>query len=221
MIKLVVWDWNGTLLSDVSITLQAVNEATLPLFDLPGISLQKYRDIFDIPIMKNYLALGVTEEEFLEKSDTVGRLFQERYDMLRAGLRTRSGAKQTLRTLAEKNVSSIILSNHIAEDITLQLQRFEILPYFETILANDIHSERHFTGKQHRMEQYLADHNVQPSETIIVGDTLEEIQIGKSLGLHTVAISGGFCSRARLTSAKPDYLISSVKQIVTIVEGIA
>ncbi|MEX0596714.1 MAG: HAD hydrolase-like protein, partial [Candidatus Paceibacterota bacterium] len=58
------------------------------------------------------------------------------------------------------------------------------------------------------------------SEVLIVGDTIEEVQIARHLGALVCSITHGNCSTNRLKEAKPDYLISDLGQIVNIVRKI-
>ena len=217
-IKLVVWDWNGTILDDVGITVQAINSGVLPLLNLPEMTVPQYQDVFEVPIIKNYLSLGVSETEFHAKSEAISQAFHSHYEPLAAHAHTRRNIQSTLAQLQATGIHSIILSNHTLEGIYLQLARLELEKYFVTVLANDDIEQVHRTGKQHRVENYLSHQHFQPHEVVIVGDTAEEVTIGKSLGLHTIVITEGFSSRVRLEAAKPDYIVSSVNEIITIVE---
>ena len=221
MIKLVVWDWNGTIIDDVGITVQAVNSGVLPLLNLPEMTVSEYQDVFEVPIINNYLNLGVSEAEFHEKSEAISQAFHSHYEPLAARAHTRRNIRSALLRLQQTGVQSIILSNHTLEGIYLQLARLELEKFFVTVLANDDIEQVHHTGKQHRVENYLSQYYFQPDEVAIVGDTAEEISIGKKLGLHTIAVTGGFSSRARLVAAQPEYLVSSVKEIITTLEDIA
>ena len=55
-----------------------------------------------------------------------------------------------------------------------------------------------------------------PQQTIIVGDSPEETRIARSLGLISVAITGGFVSEQRLCAAQPDFLIHSFSEMPAI-----
>ena len=55
---------------------------------------------------------------------------------------------------------------------------------------------------------------------MIVGDTEEEIEIGRELGLVTIAITDGMCSTSRLRSMKPDFLIDTLAPIPAIARRI-
>lgn len=220
-IKLVVWDWNGTLFDDTRLVLKAANESEVPMLGLPPVTLQQMRNSYEMPIVKAYENLGVDPEFFRAKSAEISPLFHKVYEPLAAHARTRPGARGVLTHLKKRRVNCIILSNHTLEGIYFQLSRLKLTAYFEDVLANDNTNLAHHAGKQHRLEAYLADKHYRPNEVIIIGDTPEEVGISRALGLHGISISGGMCSRARLIAAKPDYLISSLKQVLTIVEELA
>lgn len=76
-------------------------------------------------------------------------------------------------------------------------------------------------SKLEKLRNYMQDNKLSKEEVLIVGDSLEEIEIGKELGIRTVAVTDGFCSTKRLKAAKPDYLINSLKEIVKIVKKIS
>jgi phosphoglycolate phosphatase-like HAD superfamily hydrolase len=220
VIKLVVFDWNGTLLADVGIVLKVCNATEIPILGIQPISIEQLRNAYEVPHIKGYARLGVSPELFNAKAIEMSTAFQAMYEPLAAKAPTRRGVRHTLDALRRHGVKMIILSNHTVKGIRQQLNRLQISSYFSDILANDDAHTAHHTGKQHRIEGYLHKHHIKPDEVVIVGDAPEEIEIARDLGLCSISLSGGMCSRERLVAAKPDHLISSVKQIVSIVEGI-
>ena len=68
------------------------------------------------------------------------------------------------------------------------------------------------------MQDYLKQRHI--TTGIIVGDSEEEIEIGREQGLTTVAITDGMCSKARLRAMKPDFLIRSLSQVPAIAHRI-
>ena len=55
---------------------------------------------------------------------------------------------------------------------------------------------------------------------IIVGDTEEEIDIGRELGLVTVAITDGACSTSRLRAMKPHFLVGALDHVPAIAQRV-
>ena len=54
----IIWDWNGTLLNDVKLCADIMNNL-LKTRSLPTITLEKYREIFTFPV-KDYILKPVT-----------------------------------------------------------------------------------------------------------------------------------------------------------------
>lgn len=63
--------------------------------------------------------------------------------------------------------------------------------------------------------QYLS---VQSSATAYVGDTIEDIMMGKAAGVVTVAVLGGFSTRDTLKQAAPNLLLSSLRELVPLLK---
>ena len=56
-----------------------------------------------------------------------------------------------------------------------------------------------------------------PKDVFVIGDSPEEIEFGKELGVGTVAITNGYYSEVRLKMAKPDYLVHSLNEFQKII----
>ncbi|MEK7594052.1 MAG: HAD hydrolase-like protein [Patescibacteria group bacterium] len=213
MMKLAVFDWNGTLLADTLAVLDGVNHE-LAFINHPPITMRQYREFYDTPLIKFMEKIGVDKELFEAKGMGMARAFHAYYEPRASKLRTRAGVRQTLDTLLEADVRCIILSNHTLEGVYLQLERLKLSKYFSEVLANEAQGMNHYQGKQERLQQYMADTNFKASQAVIIGDTDEEVRIGRNLGLKTVSITGGHNSTRRLKQAKPDVLVSRVPDIV-------
>lgn len=53
----------------------------------------------------------------------------------------------------------------------------------------------------------------EPHQTVIVGDTVVDVQAGKSIGAWTVAIDGSEC-REELEKAHPDFLLNNISELI-------
>ena len=220
MIKLVVFDWNGTILSDTNAIVVGVN-ARLKFFDHPAITIKQYRDVFQMPAIKLYEALGIDTKQYDKAAEqNHSKLFHDAYEAKAIHARTRAGTREVLTFLEKVGISKILLSNHTVSSIKTQCKRLKLDSYFETVLANDDVWNAYLKGKKDRLVQYLADSKLKPSEVLIIGDSTEEIEIGKELGLHTVAISGGFVSTKRLKYANPDVLIHKLRDLIDVIKEI-
>ncbi len=216
MIKIVVFDWNGTLFSDTAALLVGVN-ARLNYLGHRPITLKTYREIFEIPAVNTYKKLGLDSELLDRTAKEHSKAFHEAYEERAAKVRTRSGARELLDYLSKANISTIILSNHNVKAISFQLERLKLDTYFDTILANTDLWSAHFKGKKDRLFEYLKTASYKPQEVLIIGDTEEETRIGKEIGIHTVGITGGSSSEKRLKAAHPDVLIHKLRDLIDVI----
>ncbi|MEJ0021125.1 MAG: HAD family hydrolase [Candidatus Doudnabacteria bacterium] len=219
MIKLVAFDWNGTILSDTNAVVRA-ESATRLHFGLQATNLKEFQDQYDIPIKTYWIKAGFDPKVFNAKSHEIHLVFQKHYEPREAFCRTRSGTRGILAWLRSQKIKSIIFSNHIVPHIQKQARRLHIDGYFDGILArSSIADSSHMTaqGKAEKLRRYVQGLRLRPREVLTVGDTTEEIEIGRKFGYTTVALTQGYQSTARLKAAKPDFLIHNLKELKTII----
>lgn len=220
MIKLVAFDWNGTIFADTAAILEGVNKA-LEVVHVKPISLSTFQKHFDVPVTKTYLGVGIPATVIKSKALEINKAFHLNYEKRAARVRTRAFAKKLLWWLAKNHIKSIIFSNHIDEPIRKQLKRLRVEEYFLAVLANsDIHSALKTRSKQDKLKDYIKNNKFLTDEVIILGDTVEEIEIGKELGLITIVITDGNCSTLRLKAGKPNYLINNLREVISIIKEI-
>lgn len=219
MIKLVAFDWNGTLFADTIAVLEAVNEVH-KVFALKSLTVKQFRETTRVPISEFYLANGMSLE-ILKNPEQISSVFHTYYENRAKKIRTRQNTKILLSWLDKNKIDKIIFSNHVDEMIDQQLKRLKIKRYFSTILANPLkYTAMKNRTKKTRLQNYIKKIGINFDEILIVGDAIEEIEISKELGSLSVAITDGHYSTSRLKAAKPDYLISDLGNIVNIIREI-
>lgn len=217
MIQLVTWDWNGTLLADTEACMDADNHV-IETFGGKPLPRNEYSRVFDFPTLEFNCNQGADKYAMIE-NDFAG-VFHKYYEQRASKCRTRRGAREVLSWVHRKSIDSVILSNHLKSEIIQQLQRLNIEEYFSEVLANeDKKSNAIGNNKIQKIHDYLSNGNYNPSQTVIVGDSPEDIGIGKELGMRTVGITDGYFSTSRLKASKADFLISNLNQVIKIVEN--
>ncbi len=206
--RLAVFDWNGTIVADVQAGLEASN-ANIRLFGKPDITMTEYRAAQNFPIMHFYAAVGIPADDVLARMDDLQKTFYEVYSARSANCRTRRGVRQLLEWLRTQNVDCIVLSNHMTDFIENEIKRLNLDPYFQVVLANhDSIDIVHRTQKRERLSEFMIKRGYCPDDCFIIGDSIEEPEVARHLGLYSIAVSGGFFSTPRLRAANPDALIS-------------
>ncbi len=212
--KFIVFDWNGTLLSDTRPSWRASN-LCLEYFGKNPISLSHFRNTFTFPVIHFYTLNGCSVDEILAKKEESNVLFQSAYEDFAAKTRTRSGARALLEWIKSEGHHAIILSNYMTDKINAHLDRLGIAHYFGHVSAHDCDGTTilQSTTKADRLKNFMAKNGYNPADTYIVGDSMEEPDIARHLGLQSIGITEGYISEARLRKARPDHVVHSLGAI--------
>jgi len=121
--------------------------------------------------------------------------------------------RETLEHFTHKD--NTILSNKPTLFITRILDALDWRAPFSTILGGDsVPAKKPDPGG---LLNILQQHGVRPEETLMVGDSLVDIETGKRAGVKTCGVTYGHAGRKSLASAQPDWIIddlSELKQLV-------
>lgn len=204
-------------MADTAASWKAGNEC-LEFYGAKAISLKAHRDTFIFPILPFYELHGVSAEEVLARRDEGNAVFQGAYERLAASARTRHGARALLEHLKSQSAQCIILSNYRTDKINEHLDRLKIAHYFDYVSAHDCDGTTilQSTTKVLRLRDYMETHDHAAQDTVIIGDTMEEPEIGRALGITSVGITDGYISRKRLCEAAPDHVVHRLDEIKTL-----
>ena len=216
MTQLAVFDWNCTLIDDVEACLDAKN-AALAYLGAEQLDLSGLREIFTFPIIHAYQKAGVDADHYLEHAEKISEIFVETYKHAAKNCQLREGVHEVLDWLHANNIPAIILSNHLMHPLKEDVAHMGLNHHFEAILGT-----KHYAtiirkmDKQERLENYMAEHGYDPGQSLIIGDTHEEAELARNLGMTGISITGGMFSRARLEACHPDYTIDKISDMIDI-----
>jgi phosphoglycolate phosphatase len=216
--KHVIFDWNSTLLDDFPIIHDCMNHIMRHVGKAP-ISIEQFRASYEVPFENLYLNLGFADSEVHHVMNLDRHVFHDVYEPKAANAPLRAGAADILRHVRAQGIGAAILSNHIVDPIKTQLSRLGIDHLFDEVLAYATR-ETQFRDmtKGERLRRYREQHGIAPQNTMIVGDSVEEIEIAREQKLISVAITGGGALEERLRSEKPDYVIHALHELKPILE---
>lgn len=219
-IKLVAFDWNGTLISDTNLVVKAESHVLIN-YGLRATNLKEFQETYAVPFKLYWVRMGLEPDLFDRESGKIRKLFFDYYEPLEKLVRTRAGAREVLTWLAENEIQGIILSNHMESNIRAQLTRLKIDTLTDILGFTSVEdtSLMHKRGKELKLLDYANKRQLKPDEIIIIGDTVEEIEIGHKYGYVTVALTGGSQSTRLLKASKPHYLIHNLAHLKSIIQN--
>lgn len=193
-IRQVLWDWNGTLLDDLTYAI-GVRNRTFPAFGLPRIgSVAEYHRQFTFPVRRYYERAGVTDETFVAVAHAWMAEYVRGFDTVPL----HGDAAEALARFAAAGVRQAVLSATRRDMLESQIARFPIRAYFTDVLGlSDIYAR----SKEAVGLDYLARCGVPAASTLMIGDTLHDAEVARAMGTGCVLVARGHQSRETLLTA--------------------
>ena len=183
---LVLWDWNGTLLDDVALCVDALNRLLARHGYSQRYALDSYRKIFGFPVEEYYLRAGF---DFTRNSfDELAQSYMLDYVPASAACPLMPGAEQTLSRLQAAGKRQVILSASPIGTLRQQAGQRGLLPYFDRLLGlGDIYAK----SKVELGLRYLQESGFDPARAVMIGDSTHDFEVAQALGVGCVLQSAG------------------------------
>ena len=212
MVKTIIWDWNGTLLDDLDLSLESVN-VLLKERNIPTLSIEKYKDIFGFPVVDYYVKAGFDFEK--EAFEVPAKQYVKLYAAGASELKLFPDVVDTLTFFKENNYRQIVLSAMKDDNLKLMIHNAEISHFFDGIfgIKDNYAREKVSLGKQ-----VVENLKLNPAECLMIGDTLHDAEVSEQCGFNYILFSGGHVSKQRLETKGKKIInsLSELKQIVAI-----
>ena len=193
----VLWDFNGTILNDMELTLRLNNE----IFAARGyrhVSMEEYRRIFRFPVHDYYMDLGVTEEDF----PTVATDWAHGYEDRCTECALQPGVTEAVHALRGAGCPQVIIS---ASREPLLRRQISLFPELDGMFGEILGLSHHYaTSKVQLAKDYLARSGLAPENAVFIGDTTHDAEVAEAIGCRCLLVSGGHqCDEVLRTAGVP------------------
>ena len=212
MIKNIIFDWSGVISDD----LITVYRSIMVMFKSLGakqISLEEFKREWEQPYMNFYKKYGIfTVGDDQKNREEEMVLYRATYTATLAQypIQPFPQVKETIQRFKEAGINMIILSSNFRDTILADIEEFGLQGMFGEI-NSDVHD------KAVNIKETLQRNGFEPAETVFVGDTVHEIESGKSAGIQTLAVTWGFNNEDKLRAANPDFIAHDLQKLESII----
>jgi phosphoglycolate phosphatase-like HAD superfamily hydrolase len=212
----IVWDWNGTLLHDIHAVIAATNAAFAEL-GIPPITLERYRELYCVPVPKFYERLiGRLPSE--QEWEVMDESFHRHYWLRARDADLAEGAAELLaaQKLAGRTQSLCSLAPH--DRLVPLVRTHGIADHFVRV---DGATGPSGGGKAEQMARHLLSlDGVEADHTVVIGDAVDDALAAAHVGARAVLYTGGSHSRASLEKAGVP-VVDTLEEAVEVAERIA
>jgi len=191
-IKALIWDWNGTLLNDVKICVDSINHL-LKARNIPLMSYDSYRQLFGFPVRNYYEKAGF--DFSTEPFDIVAIEFINAYRDHLSACSLFGDVVNTLEFFHTRCIPQFVLSAMQQEMLEKSLQEKGILHFFSFVAGTGDHYANGKLESAISLQRHIIGN---PSDVLLIGDTIHDSEVAAGMGWECVLISSGHQTAERL-----------------------
>ena len=202
-ITTLLFDWDGTIADSAQLGLYAFQKS----FDSLGLKFSQeiYAAAYSPNWYSIYEAMGLPKEKWSTADD----LWIQHYGEHTASLI--EGAEGTLRQLQQRGYRMGIVSSGSECRLTRELKHHELSELFEVVICNEhmLNKKPHPEG----LNRALAMLKRPNEESCYVGDSPEDIEMGKRAQVLTAGVRSTYPTSWKLRDASPDIYLESFSDL--------
>ena len=203
MIRNVILDWSGTLADDLSAVLRATN-LIFAEYGRDPLTLDQFRQHFRLPFSGFYAdLLPEAEAEGLEA------LYERFFHGLNNEINLLPGALEFLQFCRATERRTFLLSTIKTSHFKIQASRLGVMEFFEVAYTE-------IMDKREKIREIITTHDLDPRETMFVGDMIHDIETARHGGVLDVAVLSGFDTIEKLMISDPTIIAKDISSLKTL-----
>jgi len=205
MIQNYIFDFEGTLANTQKAVFKAWEmtcyEMSLPRPKIEAIKLMKSWDLVKIAeVVGNN-----------QNTSQIVATYKQNYQKIESRVTLFEAVLETLQNLKEQNKSLYIVSSKTSQALEIVTENLGIKDLFvQTVGAEDIEFAKPNPAV---IELLITKYSLNKSETIMIGDTLVDIQMGQNAGVKTCGVSWGSTDLETIESFGADFTIDKISKL--------
>jgi pyrophosphatase PpaX len=198
----VLFDWDGTLIDSY----HADSQAYLAMFQELGIpwGMTELDQHYSPDWYTVYRAAGIPAARW-EEADTLWRTHYARHRP-----KLMRGTRSVLRQLASRHRLGLVSSGD-RNRVTRQLREYRLTQLFRArVLGGDTRNKKPHPEPLLKALEHM---KLDPLECVYVGDTPEDLQMARAVGVCAIAVLGPFPTEMKLRAAEPEFLLEKLEEL--------
>ena len=206
--KMVILDWNGTLIDDMPIWHQSMSK----IFEPYGIQPPSIGEYFQkLAEFRNYPAIYHSMGIYLSGPE-LDRIYTEEYQKHLNEIKLFPETKETLEALKSRGVILGIITAQLKPLFDALFARLGLEKYFDEVITDALKKDTLIT-------HLCFLRKIDLPNCYYVGDAPSDVRYAKSAGVKSVAYLTRHMPREMLLAQNPDFAITDLRELVKIVGG--
>lgn len=212
--KNIILDFDGTI-ADTRQSIIATVGQTLEAMGLPQVNDADIQQLIGLPLRDIFVrAAQLSDEAQIAKAIAI---YRSRYgEVCKHTVTLFPHVECTLAYLFKQGFNIGVASSKGKKALTELLERLSVAPYVKVVAGEE--DVAHKKPAPDLVLSLLKRFGSTPDETLVVGDTTFDIQMGSAARCHTCGVTYGNHSEKVLRDAGADYIIHDFQEIIAIAQ---
>ncbi|MBF0191109.1 MAG: HAD-IA family hydrolase [Magnetococcales bacterium] len=213
---LVIFDCDGTLVDSLDGIVRSVNLALVEVGLEEALPRERIAGVVGLSLFE---AMSVLLPEYSpEWRARAVAAYKSHYQRLADGGELTTplfpGVRATLESLRDHGITMAVATGKSLRGLERTVREQRLQGFFEVLMTSD-----HAPSKPHpaMIEQILAATGAAANRSLMVGDTVFDLEMGRHARVETAAVTFGCHDRRRLAEAAPDHWLDRLPELLPIV----
>ena len=207
----IIFDFDGTL-ADTRRGILATAQETLRRMGLPSADEKALAATIGLPLRENFTrGAGLSGEE----ADRAVTIYREIFETIAIPtIDLFPGVEETVATLKERGIPMAVASSRGQRSLEILMQHTGLDRHIPLSLVFGVESAARPKPAPDIVYVILGRLGVRPEDTLVVGDTTFDIEMGRAAGCCTCGVSYGNQSAGTLAGASPNYILDDLRKML-------
>lgn len=203
---LLIFDFDGVLADSfeyfyslISISMKHVGRS---------LTRNQYRNLFIGNVHQGFRDLINDDQKYTIFSEFRKTNYDQHYYDKNKGVKLFPEVSEFIKEIKNRHILTIASSGN-QDTVENLLEKNKIKRFFSLILANSAYT------KEGMINEILNKFQFKPEDSLMITDTVGDIEVAKKNGLKTLAVTWGFHSERLLKSSKPDLTANDFNELIT------
>ncbi len=208
MLKVIIFDFDGTLADTIDILLNITNRLSAEF----GFKSATKEELAQLSNLTSWQILRYSGISIFKFPLLIRKLKAELRNEI-PNIQLFPGIKEVLLELTKLGFQLGIITSNSRENVLALLEINGLQGIFTFIYSGSTF------GKHKVIKKWLKKEHINPEEVIYVGDETRDIDAAKKTGIKIIAVSWGFNSKSALAAQNPDFLIERPQELIEIMSN--
>ena len=208
MLKVIIFDFDGTLADTIDILLNITNRLSAEF----GFKSATKEELAQLSNLTSWQILRYSGISIFKFPLLIRKLKAELRNEI-PNIQLFPGIKEVLLELKKLGFQLGIITSNSRENVLASLEKNGLQGTFTFIYSGSTF------GKHKVINRWLKREHINAEEVVYVGDEIRDIDAAKKTGIKIIAVSWGFNSQSALAAQNPDFLIERPQELIEIMSN--